>query len=96
MKIVHLIVHFSFIMHIKLPFLCLEYAQNYEAMLEYGKKYWWELVESNDLAWNHKHLLQANCKDIKKLLATSNSNFMYECSIKLDGFHCFVLVLLVY
>ena len=38
MKIVHLIVHFSFIMLIKLPFLCLEYDQKYDKMLGYGMK----------------------------------------------------------
>ena len=38
MKIVHLIVHFSFIMLIKLPFLCLEYDQKKEKMLGYGMK----------------------------------------------------------
>ena len=38
MKIVHLIVHFTFIMLIKLPFLCLEYDQKYDKMLGYGMK----------------------------------------------------------
>ena len=52
MKIVHLIVHFSFIVRIKLPVLCLEYTHNYDINITVSKN-WRTFVESNDLAWNH-------------------------------------------